>query len=394
MKDIANAQKHMRLNGIDGWILPDFRGSNKVHWDVIGERGFTTRKCVIFIPAEGEPRGLLHVLDEPQSGSLFPRQTELYRTQGEYQAWLRQNIAQGSVIATEYSPLCAIPTLSAVDGGTIELFESLGSTVVSSADLIQSVFSIWETQSLESQELAIQQTMTILNECFDFISSSLKRPVAITEYDVQQRIVTRFAEFGLETFEDPVVAVNENSGRPHYMPNSEVSSPIRRGDWLLIDLWAKRPGSASVFADITWVATVGSPANDHQLAVFDTVRRARDAVVEELGRAWQEGYHLAGWQLDDIARDVITEAGYGENILHRTGHSMAPGPELHALGVNLDNFETHDTRLAVPGVGFSVEPGIYLAEFGVRSEIDVYIHPESGPIVTSPIQTQITVIDV
>jgi len=193
----------------------------------------------------------------------------------------------------------------------------------------------------------------------------------------------------METDDNPIVAVNENSGNPPYEPDSINHKDIKNGDWVLIDLWAKGLNDKDVFADITWVGYIGEEIPIKYLEIFNVVKFARDKVVSRLQSAWKANEQLEGWQIDDIARDFISEKGYGKYFIHRTGHSIAPGPILHALGVNLDNYETHDTRRIMPGVGFSVEPGIYLPEFGVRLEIDVYMHPSRGPIVTTPMQENI-----
>lgn len=242
---------------------------------------------------------------------------------------------------------------------------------------------------MESHLRACTQVAAIKDAAFEYIRRAVREGRPLTEYDVQEAMVQDFLRRGLELEGRPIVGVNANSGNPHYEPTAEVHLPIRRGDWVLLDLWGRFAGDEGVFADITWVGFVGAEVPAKHTAVFEIVCLARDAVVERLQAAWKQGETLQGWQLDQVARQSIKAAGYEPYFVHRTGHSLGPGPSAHGLGVNLDDLETHDTRLVAPGVGFSVEPGIYLDEFGVRSEINVFMHPEKGPLVTTPTQRQI-----
>jgi Xaa-Pro aminopeptidase len=224
---------------------------------------------------------------------------------------------------------------------------------------------------------------------FNLISKSIKNKTAINEYDVQKFILDEFEKRNLETEDVPVVAANENSGNPHYEPSKDEYKLINEGDIILIDLWAKYKGDINVYSDITWMGYVGENIPEKYTKIFDIVKGARDSVVNELEKLWQSGEKIYGWHLDQVARDYISKFGYGEHFIHRTGHSMAPGSELHAIGVNLDNFETRDDRLIRPGVGFSIEPGIYLDDFGVRSEINIYCDEEKGISITTNIQDSI-----
>ena len=214
----------------------------------------------------------------------------------------------------------------------------------------------------------------------------------ISEYALQQFISAEFARRGLDEDHPAIVGVNANSGNPHYAPGAADSALIADGDWVLIDLWARHPGERHVFGDITWVGYVGSRVPEPQAEVFSVVKEARDAVLAHLCQGWREGEALKGWQLDRVARDVIDGRGYGEYFVHRTGHSLGPGPTVHALGVNLDDLETHDDRQILPGTGFSIEPGVYLPEFGVRLEINIYVDPETGPEVTTPQQDEVVLL--
>lgn len=392
MKDLSVVQQYMKDNRIDLWLLYDFRGTNDVMWQLLGPRAFTTRRVFLAIPQAGEPMALVHALDEPAVSRVAPANTIFYRSRFDIDEWLHQLVRPGMTVATEYSPDCAIPTLSIIDAGMMERLKDLGVSVVSSENLFQQVLAVWDESALESHLFAVKEVSATLRMAIDFVATRLGNGDEISEYDVQQFIVQQFIERGLEIDEAPIVAVNGNSGRPHYMPEEDATSQVTEGDWLLIDLWARRPGNDNVFADITWVTTVGSSPSPEQQAVFEAVAGARDAVVQRLRDAWDSQSTMAGWELDDVARRFISERGYEDAFIHRTGHSIGPGRQLHAMGVNLDNFETHDTRFVLPGVGFSVEPGVYLSDFGVRSEIDVYVDPEKGPTVTTPLQDAIEVI--
>ncbi len=382
------AQSEMQSHSIEAWLLYDFRGSNPVMWQVLGNRKSTTRRSFLVIPKEGDAYIIAHTVDKEQFADFdFP--IKFYTTWSELHQHLEEVVQTYNRIAMEYSPKAAIPTLSWVDVGTFELLESFGAEIVSSADLYQVALASWSSKAFDSHIKVNEDVANIKDLAFDYIRRKAISKTGLTEYDVQNLILDEFKKRKLETEDNPIVAVNENSGDPHYEPSSELHSPIKLGDWVLIDLWARHPGDQNVFGDITWVAYVGKDVPPKYQQVFDIVRAARDAVVKRLTQAWQKGDNLKGWELDVIAREHISKAGYGKDFVHRTGHSIGPGSTLHALGVNIDNFETKDIRTILPKVGFSVEPGIYLKEFGVRLEINVYIDPSRGPIVTTPIQNEI-----
>ena len=389
MPDLDRAQAYMREQAIDAWLLYDFRTSNPVFWNLLGRREATSRRNYLLVPQRGEARLLVHGLDK----NLFdgaPYEAERYTSWQELHGWLAGALETANRVAMEYSPGGAIPMHSWVDAGTVEQVRALGVEVVSSANLFQVAAASWSAASVESHRKACEEVLDIKDKAFAFIGEKLKTGEAITEYDAQLFIRRQFDERGLVTDHGPIVAVNAHSGDPHYEPSEEKHEPIQKGDWVLIDLWAKYPGDDDVFCDVTWVGYAGEgevPAKHRE--VYDAVTGARDAVVERLQQAWRDGETLQGWQADQVARDFIADAGYGDYFVHRTGHSMGPSPTPHALGVNLDNLETHDTREIIPGVGFSVEPGIYLPEFGVRSEIDMYVDPDEGPVVTTDIQREI-----
>jgi len=287
----------------------------------------------------------------------------------------------------EYSPMGELPTVSWVDAGTIEMLRALGLEPVSSADLLQGVLATWDEAAVVGHHRAAIAVAAAMEDAFEFVRQRLSTGDVCDEYEVQCRISEQLE--GFETDHPAIVGVNGHAADPHFSPSATAPTLIQQGDWLLIDLWARVPGDQNVYADITWVACAGTPSR-HQQKVFDIVRRARDLVIEEMQRAWQAGESTAGWQLDRLARDHIDQAGYGQAFVHRTGHSLSPGPAIHGMGVNLDDLESRDTRLLLPHTGFTIEPGIYLPDdFGVRLEVDVYVDPKAGPIVTTPLQDEI-----
>ena len=388
MFNLHLAQLYMCENRIDGWLIYDFQGSNPIMWQVIGKKKSTTRRSFLIIPAKGKPKLLVHIVDKEQF-SGFNFSVQYYVSWEEMNHKIREMLEGYSKVAMEYSPNGAIPAISWIDGGTLELVRSFGIEVISSADLFQSAAAMWSEEAFKSHLQVAKEVSEIKNMAFDYIKQTVRSCASLTEYDVQEFIVQEFQRRNLETEGRPIVAVNENSGDPHYEPSPQASSQIIKGDWVLIDLWARYPGESNVFSDITWVGYVGQEIPSKYQTVFEIVRTARDLVIERLKNSWEKGEIIQGWELDMVARNYIKQAGYGKYFVHRTGHSLGPGSSLHALGVNLDNLETHDTRKVLPAIGFSVEPGIYLPEFGVRLEINVYISREKGPVVTSPIQNEI-----
>ncbi|MEZ4700449.1 MAG: M24 family metallopeptidase [Rhodothermales bacterium] len=375
----------MQAHAIDGWLLFDFRGSNPVFAHVLGGPQATSRRTLIWIPVQGEARILVSSLDKQLFRDAgYP--LLIYNGWSDMQALLRDLLKGARTVAMEYSPGGEIPMSSFVDGGTLELVRSMGPAIVSSADLFQAAATAWSKKSVDSHMRACRLVNMVKDEAFAYIGDQLRSGKPLTEYDVQQFIRRGFDAHGLYIDHGPIVAVNAHSGDPHYEPSATEHAPIRKGDWVLIDLWAKESEPHAVYCDITWTGYAGATVPAKHLEVYTIVNAARDAVVERLQADWKAGNALQGWQLDDVARKVITDAGYGAYFTHRTGHSMGVSPTPHALGMNLDNLETHDTRAVLPGIGFSVEPGIYMPEFGVRSEIDVYIDPEHGPTVTTAMQ--------
>jgi Xaa-Pro aminopeptidase len=376
---------------IDGWLVYDFRGNNPVLAQLLPGKRWTTRRAALFIPAVGEPVLLFHGIDNEQFKSVDVR-GERYLSWRDFREWLAQQLCGCGRVAMEYVPGATLPVASIVDAGTIELVRSFGVEVVSSANLIQVTVARWSPAVREAHARASAEVARIKDAGFALIRERLAGGKPVNEYEVQQFIVQQFAAAGLESSEPPIVAVNAHSGNPHFEVSAQSPAPIKRGDWVLIDLWARMPGNENVFSDITWVGFAGKDIPARHREVFTAVRAARDGVVQRVQQAWAARARIQGWQLDDVARNVIIGAGCEDYIRHRTGHSLSPGPAVHGLGVNLDNLETHDTREVLPEIGFTVEPGIYLPEFGVRLEINMFVDPQRGPTITSCVQDDVVLL--
>ena len=382
---VSSAQEHLRTEGVDGWLVYDYRGMNPVFRDAVGDIANLTRPCWLWIPASGEPRLLLSYVDRGRFDHLGIGSTA-FVSRREMVDRLRETLGGARRVAMEYSPEGGLPRMSRVDGGILELVRGLGVEVVPSADTVQYATQRWSEQQLTSHLEAAEKLGAIVQDAFRYVGQDLG---SVTEHDVAKFIRSRFLESGLEVTDGPVVAVNEHSSDPHFEPTADNAAAIRRGDWLLIDLWSRLDGGDTMFADITWTAYVGDRVQQAHQRVFDAVVEARDAAVAAMASAFEAGVELQGWEVDAVARDYIAQAGFGGYFNHRLGHSI--GREVHGNAVNLDGWETHDTRRLVPGICVSVEPGIYLPEFGVRSEIDVYV-AEDGPRVTTDMQRSVVLI--
>lgn len=387
--DLQKIQAYMQQERIGAWLVCDFRGGNPVLWQLLGQRRQTTRRVFLIVPAAGAPHLLCSVV-EPEALAGLGVEIAHYASWEQLQALLRAAVAGLPQVAMEYWPGGALPTASWVDGGTLDLVRALGPEVVSSANLCQVALATWSAPALASHRDACRQVAQVKDAAFEYIRARLG--TGLTEFDVQAFIVAELERRGLDIGHPPIVAVNRNSGNPHYEPQADRAAPIEPGAWILIDLWARHPGEQHVFGDITWVAFAGPHVPAAHAEVFAAVRQARDLVLARLDGAWRDGEMLQGWQLDRVARQALARRGLGEQFVHRTGHSLGPGPSIHALGANLDDLETHDARSILPGTGFSVEPGAYLPEFGVRLEVNVYVDPETGPEVTTPIQDAVVLL--
>ncbi len=382
----------------------DFRGSNPLLWQVLGrgpEGGHLTRRTFLWIPAtphppsrsplvgEGKPIVLAHAI-EAQALADERWEVRTYHHRESLRAALASLGLHHKTVAMEYSPMGELPYVSRVDGGTLDLVRSLGADVVSSADLLQLAIAQWDARQVEQHRRAAQLVDQVKNEAFALVGERLRAGVPVDEYAVCAFIVERFSALGLLTVYRPTVAAGPNSANPHYEPAERGARTIERDQWLLIDLWARVNEPGSPYADVTWVAWTGpSPVPDQYRRVFTVVRRARDLALEYLARAAREGRTPQGWEVDRAVRDFVAGEGYGEYFTHRTGHNLGPEEVHGSAGVCLDDFETHDTRLVLRGVAFSVEPGIYLpGQFGVRLELNAVMGAD-GPQVYTPVQDEI-----
>ncbi|MCS6262383.1 MAG: M24 family metallopeptidase [Nitrospira sp.] len=380
--------------GLDGWLFYDFRHLDPIAYRVLllDPSLHVTRRWYYWVPAQGTPVKLQHGI-EPHVLDGLPGDARAYVSWRDQQAALGSLLHSAKRVAMQYSPMNAIPYLSRVDAGTIDLVRSLGAEVVTSADLVQQFEAVWDGAQLSSHQVAAEGLRAIVDEAFGFVGTSLAARSSLTEYGLQQYILSRMQARGLVTSSPPIAAVNAHSADPHYGPASQGSAPIRQGDLVLIDLWAKQPGPGAVYADITWTGFVGATVPTRHQDIFQIVRRARDAAVTFVQGRVRAGEFPYGWEVDDICRQVIQDAGYGQYFVHRTGHSI--GEEVHGNGANIDNLETQDARRLLPGTCFSIEPGIYLPEdFGIRSELDVYLSSHDAVVYGQPVQADLLPIPV
>ncbi|MGH9139618.1 MAG: M24 family metallopeptidase [Vicinamibacterales bacterium] len=387
--DIGAVQAALKADGVDGWLLYDFRGLNPIAADVtaVGRQGghLATRRWYYLIPAAGEPRGLVHKI-EKNSLAHLPGSTKQYAGRDQLEAGLRTLLAGMRRVAMEYSPGCAIPYVSRIDAGTVELVRRAGPEVVSSGDLIQRFAAVWDAEAIGTHRQASDKLYRVKDLAFEAVARRLREGVPTTEYDIQQLMAGWFREEGLVSDADPNVSAAENAGNPHYLPTAIVHRVIRHDEIVLLDLWGKLDRPGAVYADITWVGYSGSRTPDRFTAAFAAIRGARDAGIALVQDAARAGRELRGFEVDVAASAVLREAGYADNILHRTGHSL--GETVHGNGVNMDDYETHDDRRLLPGTGFTIEPGVYFDDFGVRTEINMVIAPRDAAV-TGPLQTEI-----
>ncbi len=384
--DIAKMQKDLRAAKLDGWLFYDFRGRDPIALRILDlPPGMRTRRWFYFVPAKGTPKKLVHKIE---AGSLaaVPGDTLYYAGQKELRNNLKKALGKSQKIAMQYSPKNAIPYVAMVDAGTVELVRSLGPKVFTSADLVQKYEACWSKEQLESHLAAGRAIDRIVRQAFDHAAKCVKESKPLTEYDLQRFILQKFDEAGIMTEEGPDVAVNQNASDPHYGPKREKSSPIREGDLLLLDVWGKQKSPNSVYYDITWMGYLGASVPEKYAKVFRVLRDARDRAAELIRSSVKAGKPLQGWQVDKAARSVVEKAGYGKYFFHRTGHNI--GTSVHGNGVNMDGLETQDVRHLIPHTCNSVEPGIYLPEFGMRTELDVYIDDKEARV-TGAIQTEI-----
>jgi Xaa-Pro dipeptidase len=384
--DITGIQSDLRAAKLDGWLFYDFRGRDPIAQHVLNlPEGMRTRRWFYFVPAKGTPKKLVHKI-ESQSLAALPGNTLQYAGQDELRKNVKKSLGRARNVAMQYSPKNAIPYVAMVDAGTIELVRSCGVKVVSSADLVQKYEACWTPEQLESHQSAGVAIDRIVRDAFRLAAKSVREKKPLTELDLKNWILKEFEAAGIWTEEGPDIAVNAHASDPHYGPTVESASPIREGDLLLLDVWGKKKTPGSVYYDVTWMGYLGAKVPDKYAKIFGVVREARDKAVDLIRKSIAAGKPLQGWQVDKAARSVIEKAGYGKYFFHRTGHSL--GERVHGNGVNMDGLETHDVRHLIARTCNSIEPGIYLPEFGIRSEVNMYID-EREARVTGAVQKEI-----
>jgi len=394
--DLSAIQTALRQHHLDGWLFYDHHHRDPIAYRILGldEHSFVSRRWYYFIPADGEPRKLVHRIE---SGKLdpLPGSKDAYSSWQELEQKLEAILDGASTIAMQYSPRNAIMYVSMVDAGTVELVRSLGKQVVSSADLV-SVFEAVLTEHQIATHFEAQRRLdAVLAAGWKYIGENVRSGITITEFNVVEFLNAEIEKAGLWTDHGPNCSAGPNSADSHYDPTSATARILRNGDFILLDIWAKladaddpqQPDPSAIWYDITWTGVIGRDPSPREQLIFNTVRDARDAAIETVQRAYTEGRPIAGWEADDAARAVIRDAGFGDFFTHRTGHNIEVS--LHGNGAHLDNLETHDERLLLPNTCFSVEPGIYFSgEFGIRSEVNMITRP-GGAIVTGPLQREL-----
>src|SRR5262245_9857232 len=389
MFDLPAVQSAIKSQKVDGWLLYDFRGINVLAARVVGlEEKKLSRRWFYFVPATGEPKKLVHAIEPASLDALPGKQKTVYRRWEELEKGVGSLVSGVKSIAMEYSPRNGNPYVSRVDAGTIELVRSFGIEIVSSGDLVQQFEATWDDEQEASHFAAAKVTDAAYGVAWAFIADQAKKNGQTTELDVQKRIMDHFAANHCTTYSPPIVGVGPHSGDPHYEPTPQGNAAIRAGDFVLIDLWCKLDKPRSVYSDLTRVGFVGREVPAKYKKIFDIVAAARDAGIDCVRKAFAAKRSLSGAEVDDATRAVIDKAGYGDKFTHRTGHNI--GQEGHGNGAHIDGLETRDDRRIMPRTCFSIEPGIYLPEFGVRSEVNVYIDKSGQVHVTGgALQTEV-----
>ena len=400
---VRDIQAALAESKLDGWLFYDFRKSDPLAYRILklDDKSLTTRRWFYFVPVVGEPVKIVHSIERFKLDAL-PGRKVVYRRWQELHAAVRDALRSGGLqsrrvvlrqIAMQYSPQNDIPYVSRVDAGTLELVRATPAvSIVTSADLVQRFEAVWTPEQHASHTEAADKIHRIIIDSFAEIARRVRANEAVNEYDIQQFMVRRYEEEGLTSDNDPPnVSVGPNSANPHYQPDAKTHSPIKRGDFVLFDVWAKLKKPGSVYADQTWVGYVGDTVPEEHQKIFRIVREARDAATDFVRSAARDGRAIRGAEVDDVSRRIIERAGYGEQFTHRTGHSI--GEEVHGNGAHIDNLETRDSRRIIPRTSFSIEPGIYLeGKFGVRSEINLYVTDKDIEVTGQPIQTEIVAI--
>lgn len=383
-------QKAIQEEGSDGWLFFDHHHRDPLAYRILGlpDAFPPTRRWYYFIPASGSPRALCHRI-EPNTLDELPGERRYYSRWIEQRDELRTLLGKSRRIAMQYSANCALPYIAMVDAGTVELVRSFGVEVNGSANLVQLFEACWTDHQLEQHLEAGRRMDSIRAEAFALVRERTRANAPLNEWEVRSFLLQRMADHSLETDHGPIVGVNGNASNPHYEPSAERYQPIKPGDFVLIDMWAKLKEAGAVYYDITWTGFCGDAPTDEMQNIFGLVARARDTAIRVLRGALSRGAPIAGYQVDDAAREVIESAGFGQYFIHRTGHSI--GADVHGAGANMDNFETHDDRRIIPRTCFSVEPGVYLPHFGVRSEVNVFVS-EREARVTGEAQTRLLIL--
>ncbi|HEU0298471.1 MAG TPA: M24 family metallopeptidase [Longimicrobium sp.] len=376
---VARIQEELRAHDVDGWLLFNFQGSNAVASNLLSLPALT-RRYFVWIPVEGRPVVVSHRIEQ-QPWATWIGDNWPYSSWRELESRLGQLLAGNPRVAMEYAPGDAVPYVDRVPAGVIEMVRATGARPVTSGDLVSAFYSRWSAEGEASHRRAGRHVHEVAHEAFRRIAAALREGRGVSEWEVRSWIQDEFVRRGLTVGGDAIVAVNANAANPHYAPGAEHHAEIRPGDLVLIDLWGKEDDDA-IYADQTWMGFAGETVPDRLAEIFAAVRDARLAAIDLVRRRWDAGEEVAGWEADEASRNVITGRGWGEYFIHRTGHSI--DRELHGSGPNIDNLESKDTRRLIPGVAFSIEPGIYLpGDVGFRSEVNVFMSP-TGPEVTTP----------
>jgi Xaa-Pro dipeptidase len=388
-ESLPSIQAALSDAGVDGWLIFDFHGLNPIARGVLNLDGMATRRTFVLIPREGRPTAITHAIEQ---GPWREWPSEWEKT--AYSSWRMleaqlSDLVSGKQVAMEYSPGDSIPYLDRVPAGVLEMVRAAGATVVSSGELVSRFYAVWSEENLASHRRAAEVIAGIAMEAGTSAGEKAKGTFPLTEYELQRWILDRFAIDGLETDHGPIVAIGANAANPHYEPSPEESSTIRRGEVLLIDLWAKEKDG--IYADQTWMFSLGEPSERDQ-KVWSAIRGARDAALDLLRERIGSGSPVRGGEVDDAARAVITSAGFGDSFPHRTGHSIDP-QDLHGSGPHIDNLETREERLLIPGIGFSIEPGVYLpAQVGMRTEVNAYVGASELIVTPAKIQKELIIV--
>lgn len=386
--DLKAIQTALHERGFDAWLFYDHHHRDPIAYKVldIPESLMVTRRWFYVIPREGEPVKLVHRIEAGHLDGL-PGTKRVYSSWRELWDNLQAMLVRHRTVAMQYSPNNLIPYIGLVDAGTVELVRSFGKEVVSSGDLVARFEAAWSAEQIESHYAARDVIDTLIPEAFKEIGRRV-RTGKVTEFEIQQWFAENFKRESILTEDLPIVAANANSGNPHYEPRLESSAEIHEGDFVLLDVWGKKNTPHAVYYDITWTGVIGTPSDKH-VEIFNIVSGGRDAGVKKVQEAYAGKRRIAGWEVDQATREHINNAGYGEYFVHRTGHSI--GEHVHGNGANMDNLETKDEREIIPNTCFSVEPGVYLPEFGVRSEVNVLIHNGAAEV-TGKIQRELVLI--